>query len=78
MIDVKKFLRRAAGNDTTGFEQDDTGSKKKRFAQIMRDEDDGFAKAPCEGAEFALKFGTGDGIERAESLVRKEDRRISS
>jgi hypothetical protein len=78
MIDVKKLLRRAGGNDAASFEQEDTGSKKQGFAQIMRDEDNGFAEAPCEGAEFALKLGAGDRIESAEGLVHQQDWWISS
>jgi hypothetical protein len=31
MIEAKKFLRRRAGNDAAGFEQDDTGGKKQGF-----------------------------------------------
>ena len=42
----------------------------------MRDKNNRFAKAPGQRAEFALKLGAGDGIERAEGLVHQQDRRI--
>ena len=42
----------------------------------MGDEDDGFGEAPGKGAEFALKFGAGDGVECAERLVHQENWRI--
>jgi hypothetical protein len=44
----------------------------------MSDEDDGFLEAAGEGAEFALKFGAGDGIEGAERLIHEENGRVGS
>ncbi len=76
MIKAKKFLRRGAGYNEAGLQQDDARGEQEGFAQIVRDEDDGFAKAVGQGAKFALKFGTGDGIERAERLVHQKNRRI--
>jgi hypothetical protein len=76
MIEAKKFLRRSAGNDAAGFEKDDAGSEEQGFAQIVGDEDDGLAEATGKRAEFALKFGAGDGVERAEGLVHEKDRWI--
>jgi hypothetical protein len=43
----------------------------------VRDENDGFAETASEGAEFALKFGAGDGIKGAERLIHEEDGRVS-
>jgi hypothetical protein len=74
--EAKKFLRRGAGHDVTGLEQDNAGSEKQRFTEIMGDEDDGLAEAAGESAEFALKLGAGDGVKCAERLVHQKDGRI--
>ena len=76
MLEVKKFLRRGAGNNMASFEQDNTRSEKKRFAQVMSDKNDRFAKTADQRAEFALKLRACDRIERAERFVHKENRRI--
>ena len=76
MVEAEKFLRGGAGDDAAGFKQDDARGEEKRFAQIVGDEDNGFAEAAGEGAEFALELGAGDGIERAEGLVHQKDGRI--
>ena len=76
MIEAKKFLRRRAGDDAAGFEQDNAGGEEQGFAEIVGNEDNGFAEAAGEGAKFALEFGACDGIERAEGLVHDEDGRI--
>src|SRR6266851_5228798 len=60
MVEAKKFLGRGAGDDTSGFEQDDTRGEEQGFAQIVGDEHDGFAEAAGQGAEFALELGAGD------------------
>jgi hypothetical protein len=73
VVEAKKFLRRGAGNNAAGFEQDNAGGEEQRFAQIVGDKDDGLAEAAGEGAEFALELGAGDGIERAEGLVHQKD-----
>jgi len=77
MVEAKKFLRRGAGDNATGLEQDYARSEQECFTQIVGDEYDGFAQAADEGAEFALKFGAGNGIERTERLVHQKYRRIS-
>jgi hypothetical protein len=77
MIDAGKFLRSGIGDDTAAFQQDYARSEKQRFAKIVGDEDDRLAEAAGEGAEFALKFGAGNGIERAERLIHEEDGRVS-
>jgi len=46
--------------------------------QIVSDEDDGFAEAAGEGAEFALELGASNGIKRAKGLVHQQDGRIGS
>lgn len=76
MVEPKKFLRRGAGNDAAGFEQDDTRGEEQGFAQIVSDQNDGLAEAAGEGAELTLEFGAGDGIKRAERLVHEQDGRI--
>jgi hypothetical protein len=76
VVKVKKFLRRGVGDDAAGFEQNNARGEEQRFAQIVSDEDDSFAEAASEGAEFALELGAGDGIERAEGLVHQKDGRI--
>ncbi len=76
MVEAKKFLRRSAGNDAAGLQQHDARSEEQSFTQIMRDKNDCFAEATGESAEFALELGAGDGIERAEGLVHKENRRV--
>src|SRR6266404_152913 len=76
MIDAGKFLGRGGSDDAAFFEKDDARGEKQRFAKIVSDEDDGFAEAAGEGAEFALKLGAGDGIEGAEGLVHEEDGRV--
>src|SRR3989442_9403062 len=42
----------------------------------MCDKNDCFAEATGESAELALELGAGDGVERAEGLVHKENRRV--
>jgi hypothetical protein len=53
-------------------------TEKKGFADVVGDEDNGFIEVAGEGPEFALKLGTGDGIEGAEGLVHQENRGIGS
>ncbi len=76
MVEAEKFLRGGAGDDAAGFKQDDARGEEKRFAQIVGDEDNGFAEAAGEGAEFALELGASDGIKRAEGLIHEQDGRI--
>ena len=76
MIEAEKFLGRGQGDKTSGMKESDALAEKKGFANVVGDEDDGFVEAAGEGPEFALKFGTGDGIEGAEGLVHQEDGRI--
>ena len=76
MIEAKKFLRRGAGDDAACFEQNNARSEQQGFSQIVSDENDGFAEAAGERAEFALKFGTGNRIEGAERFIHQQDRRI--
>ena len=76
MVKTKKFLRSSAGDDAAAFEQHDARGKQQGFPQIVSDENDGFAKTAGERREFTLKFGAGDGIERAEWLIHQENRWI--
>jgi hypothetical protein len=59
-------------------EKGDARTQDEGFANVVGYEDDGFVETASKGAEFALKLGAGDGIERAERLVHKENRRIGS
>jgi hypothetical protein len=78
MIKAEKFLRRSEGHKTSGVKEGDALAKEKGFADVVSDEDDGFVEAAGKGPEFALKFGTGDGVESAERLVHQENRGIGS
>ena len=42
----------------------------------MGDEDHGFSQALLQGTEFALQFGSCDGIKRTERLVHQEECRV--
>jgi len=76
MIETQKILRGREGHELACVEKSDAGTEKKGFANVVGDKDDGFVETAGEGAEFALKFGTGHGIERAEGLVHKKNWRI--
>jgi hypothetical protein len=76
MIDARKFPRSGVGDDASTFEKYDARGEEQRFAKVVGDEDDGLAEAAREGAEFALKLGAGDGIERAEGFVHQENGRV--
>ena len=78
MVNAKKFLRRADGDDAARFEQGDARGEQERFAEIVGDEHDGLGEAAGQGAEFALQFGAGDGVERAERLVHEKNWRVGS
>ncbi len=78
VIETKKFLRRRAGNDPAGFEQNNARGQQQSFVQIVRYENDRFAEALGQGAEFALEFGASNGVERAERFVHQENWRIGS
>ena len=78
MINEGKFLRGGVGNDAAALKKDDARGEEQRFTEIVCDEDDGFAEAARKGAEFALKFSAGNGIERTEGLVHEKDGRVSS
>jgi hypothetical protein len=77
MVEAEKILGRGEGDQVSCVEERDARTEKKRFANVVGDENDGFIEAASQGAEFALKFGAGDGIERAEGLVHEENGRIS-
>ncbi len=73
MRQLQKLLRGSQSYKATGFEQGNARSEEKGFAEIMCDEDDGFAEAAGKVAELALKFSAGDGVECAERFVHKEN-----
>ena len=76
MIQMEKIVRSRESDETSGFEKSDARGEQKGFANVVGDENDGFVEAAGEGAEFALKFGACDGIERAERLVHEKDGRV--
>lgn len=71
MIETQKFLRGRKGHEASCFKKGDARGEKNGFANVVGDKDDGFVETTGESAEFALKFGTGDGIKGAEGLVHK-------
>jgi hypothetical protein len=77
MVEAEEIQGPSGCDNAASLEQDDAGSEEKSLAKIVGDEDDGFAKAAGEGAEFALKLGAGDGIEGAEGLIHQQDGGIS-
>jgi hypothetical protein len=76
MIETQKILRGREGHEASCLKKSDAGSEKKSFANVVGDKDDGFVETAGEGAEFALKFRTGHGIERTEGLIHKKNWRI--
>src|SRR6266403_5104893 len=52
--------------------------EEQGFVQIVCDENNGFAEAAGERAEFALKLGASDWIKRPKRLVHQQDGRIGS
>ncbi len=76
MVDVKKFPGCGGCNDAARLEQNDSRREEQGFADIVGDEDDGFAEAASERAELALQFGASDGIESAERFVHQQNRRV--
>jgi len=78
MVDAEKILRGREGDYAACAEERDALAEEKSFADVMRDEHDGFVETSREGAEFALKLGASDRIEGAEGLVHKKNGRIGS
>lgn len=78
MIEPEKLGWGTRGHDPARLQQNDLRSEEKRFAQVVRYEDDGFPKAAREVAELALQLSASDGIERPEGLVHQKNRRIGS
>ena len=76
MIVAEKFLWGREGDEAPGFEEGDARAEEQSFANVVRDEDDGFVEAASEGAEFPLKFSASDRIQGAEGLVHKQNRRV--
>src|SRR5947209_5371214 len=76
VVKAEKFLWRSAGHDASLFEQHDARREEQSFAQIVGDENDGFAEAAGERREFALDFSTSDGIECAEWFIHEQYGRI--
>ena len=51
-------------------------ASRRCFAKIVGDKDDSLFETASQGAEFALKLSSGDGIESAEWLIHEQDGRI--
>ncbi len=75
---MKKYVGRTEGNKPAGFEQGDARGQEQGFADVVGNEDNGFAETPSQRAEFALQLGAGNGVERAEGFVHEEDGRVGS
>ena len=73
---MKKNVGRTERDKAAGFEQGDARRQEQGFADVVGNEDDGFAETASERAEFALKLGAGNGVERAEGLVHEQDGRV--
>ena len=76
MIETQKILRGGEGDKASCVQKRDAGGEKKSFANVVGDKDDSFVETAGESAKFALKFGTGHGIERAEGLVHQKNGRV--
>src|ERR1700674_1839261 len=77
MLRPRKFRRWKVHDEAAFFHQRDTIGEQQSFAQIMRNKDDRFPHALLERAKFFLHLRSRDGIKRAESLIKNENRRIS-
>ena len=73
---MEKYVGRGDSDEAAGFEQSDARGQQQGFTDVVCDEDDGFAETPGESAEFALKLGAGDRVERAKGFVHEEDGRV--
>lgn len=78
MVEAEKILRSPESDQASSLEKCDAMAKKKCFANVVRDEDNGFLEAASQGAEFALQFSSGDGVKGAEWLIHEQDGRVGS
>jgi len=78
MIEAKEFLWRCRCHDAASLKEHNARGEEQGFVQIVCDENNGFAEAPGERAEFALKLGASDWIKRPKRLVHQQDGRIGS
>lgn len=62
MVEAEKFLRRGESDEAPGVKKSYARAEEKGFANVVRDENDGFLEAVGEGGKFALKLGARDGI----------------
>jgi hypothetical protein len=76
MVEAEKILRRPEGDQASRLEKCDALAEEKGFTNVVCDEDNSLIEAASQGAEFALKFGAGDGIESAKWLIHEQDGRI--
>ena len=74
---MKKNVGRTESDEAAGFEQGDARGQEQGFVDVVGNEDDSFAETASQSAEFALKFGASDGIQRAERFVHEKDGRVS-
>jgi len=78
MIEAKEFLWRCRCHDAASLKEHNARGEEQGFVQIVCDENNGFAEAAGERAEFALKLGASDWIKRPKRLVHQQDGRIGS
>src|SRR6266852_2830626 len=76
MLRARKFRRWKVHDEATFFHQRDTICQQQSFAQIVSNKDDRFPHPLLQTAKFFLHFRSRDGIERAEGLVKNQNRRI--
>ena len=76
MVETQEFLWGRKRDEASLVKQGDARGEKKGFANVVRDENDGFAEAARQGTEFALKFRASNWIEGTERLVHKQDGRV--
>ena len=76
MLRARKFRRSEVHDEAALFHQRDTISKQQSFAKIVGNKDDRFLHPLLQCAKFLLHLRSCDGIKRAESLVKNQDRRI--
>ena len=76
MVEAEKVVGGGESDHAAGMEKSYALAEEESFANVVRDEDDGFVEAASKGAELALKFGASDGIESAERLVHEKNGRV--
>src|SRR5438874_12710231 len=73
---VDNLFPRPVLGDAAAVENDQPLSQLQRFAQVMRNQDDGARLRLLQAQELLLDVVAGDGIEGAERLVEQEKKRL--